>query len=567
MSSRYKWAQIAWESYNHVAMNVTKREAPARDPETSVALRPRQGINTTERVVVVAVLALTVWGLLQIGAHYPREFFPRFADEAIYALDSRIPATVFKEFDPDMINYAPSKLGYGIPLAASVVVAGPNGPMYLSTIFWLATVVMTGVLAWRALGSMTAMIATAMLSFSPMFGKYVADVGPTSEAALALVLFWGAACTRRSWLVGLAIGWLAFIDFKWALPSGLAYVLIEAIVDTQDRLSVRVQRVVIAGVTALAVVGAAAILHEPYGGFLGSYVTRHGDQIAFAPSPIFLYYLFVFGALPAILIAAAVFTLPHIRHVVLENERLSGRPLARAACIFAAPVIFFSLFGELKALRFFAVPFPLLEVVVGAVLATIVRRVSLMRGDSPATSSRKILSAALLAVVTVVLIHGGSDGPAHHLTLPTGYPDVITRLQKISAEGDRISSYNWSVLAYTWDKPGAEGSFAFVGLHDADRWIVLDPIHDRATIELRLRQGTGHANPDSTWAYQRNVFRSVSDSLFSVRCDFYASDYFLSEIVPDGISVFRRWRSWRSDADWMTVYEIDPVKLKSGWRQ
>lgn len=520
-----------------------------------------------ERAVLVALVALTVWSVIQIVQNYPDSFFPRFADEAIYALDSRSPATVFKEFDPNTINYAPSKLGYGIPLAASVAVAGPNGPMYLSTLFWLATVVMTGVLAWRIFGSMTAAIATAMLSFSPLFGKYVADVGPTPEAALAYVLFWGATCTRRSWLIGLAIGWLAFIDFKWALPSGLAYVLIEAVVETQDSISTRVKRVIIAACTALAVIGTAAITHPPYADFLRSYVTRHGDRIAFAPSPIIVYYLTIFGALPAIGTAAAAFSIPSIRHEVLGKERMNGRPLARGIFIFSAAAVFYTLFGELKALRFYAVPFPLLVVAVATVLAAVIRRLSLMPAGFPATSLRRLLGAWLLAIVTVVVIHGGSDGPAHHLVMPTGYPAVISQLRNVSSPGDKISSYNWSVLAYKWDKPGTEGSFAFVGLHDSDRWIVLDPIHDRATIELRRRQGTDHANPDSTWEYQRAVFRSISDSLFSVRSDFYASDYFLSEIVPDGISVFRRWRSWRSDANWMTVYEIDPTKLKSGWRR
>ncbi len=539
--------------------------------QNSVSHRPgakrdsSQGI--ADRALLIVVLAFALWGIAQIVWHYPDSFFPRFADEAIYALDSRSPAMVFKEFDPERINYAPSKLGYGIPLAGSVALAGPDGPMYLSTMFWLATIVAVGYLSWRRLGAMTAVIAIAMLSYSSLFGKYVTDVGPTPEAAFTYVLFWGAACTRRSWLTGLAIGWLAFIDFKWALPAGFAYILVETFVETGNPFRTRMRRLAVATVTALSVVGAAAIIHAPYGKFLASYVTRHGDRVAFTPSPILIYYLFIFGAIAAVLVAVGAVTFPSVRREIAARERQTGHPVTNAICIFGVPAVFYSVFGDLKALRFFAVPYPLLAIAVAAALAATVRVLS-DRLDTPDSAQPiRILKGAVLGLIIVAVLHGGGDGPAHQLTLPAGYPEVLARLRPISSDGDRISSYNWSILAYEWDKPGVEGSFAFLGLHDDDKWIVLDPIHDRATIGLRVRQSGGHTNPDSTWAAQRSVFESISDSLFSVRSDFYASDYFLSEIAADGISVFRRWRGGRGEANWMTVYTIDPVKLRTGWRR
>ena len=516
-----------------------------------------------ERAVMAVLLAMSMWGLIQIAWQYPASFFPRFADEGIYALDARVPSSIFDQFKPGMVRYAPAKLGYGIPLAASVAVAGPNGPMYLSTLLWLATIVSTGVIAMRRLGLVPSVIAVAFLSYSAIFGKYVTDVGPTSEAAFAFVLFWGASCTRRSWLVGLAIGFIAFIDFKWAVPAGLAYVLIELVVEVRESIGTRIRRLATATVVALSAIGVAILLHRPYGKFLAEYVFPHSGLIVLEPSPILVYYLMTFGSLAAVVVAGCSLMIPGLRRDILTREQKSGFPLARALCIFAVPVIFYSVLGELKALRFFAVPFPLLAVLLGFTLSTVIRSLSELTNKAVGGRFRTAVGAVLLALVGVAVVHGGSRGPADHLTLPTGYPEALDRLRAMGAKGGTVSSYNWPAVAYGWPEPFPGAPFAYIGLQKSDKWVALDPALDRATIELRIRLGRSSERPDSVWEDQSRVYHLISDSLFSVRSDFNASDYYLCEMVPDGVNVLRSWRTIRPGENYLTVRSVNSEKLKS----
>lgn len=516
----------------------------------------------------MALLGLTVWSLLQVWRNYPAEFFPRFGDEGIYALDARVPGSIFDAYKPGVLRYAPAKLGYGIPLAASVSLAGTNGPMYLSTLLWLATIIAVAVLTWRILGVMASVTSVALLSSSALFGKYVADVGPTSEVALAFVLLWGASCTRKSWLVGLAVGAIAFIDFKWAVPVGVSYVLIEALLETKDAVAIRVRRIATVAIFSLGAIGAAMIIHRPYVDFFVNYVFPHSEHVAFEPSAIAVYYWFVFGALAPILATVMLLIVPEVRRVTTALEKRTSLPLGRALILFAVPVVYYSLIGELKAARFFAAPYPLLVIVVGGVFSAALSVVrDRLSSILPGRPVARTVVACAFALCGLAVIHGGSAGPGSHLALPSGYPEVLNRIGKTATRGTTISTYNWAVVAYGWTLPFTQGSFAYLGLQNTDKWIALDPIHDRATIGLRIGlSGTG-ASADSTWAYQREVYRSVSDSLFSVRSDFHASDCFLSELVTDGIPTFRRWRNNRADSNWMSVYEVNPTKLGDGWKQ
>lgn len=113
---------------------------------------------STEKLTVVLLLGLTAWGASQIFLQYPSSFFPRFADEAIYAFDAEVPSSIFDEFKENRVRYAPAKLGYGLPLVASFALFGPDGPMFLSTLFWLLTVATIGFVAFHRLGLVESVI-------------------------------------------------------------------------------------------------------------------------------------------------------------------------------------------------------------------------------------------------------------------------------------------------------------------------------------------------------------------------------------------------------------------------
>jgi len=527
---------------------------------TARAARSWADFLPAEKLTILALLGLAIWAIVQLVSNYPSSFFPRFSDEGIYAIDVRDPSWLFQPYRGEIVRYAPAKLGYGLPLAASSALFGANGVMYLSTAFWILTVLLLGAAAYRRFGLLTAVASISFLTFSPMFGKYVADVGPTTEAALGFVLLWMACAQRRFWLSGLCVGFIAFVDFKWAVPAALAFMAVELIVERRRPLRNRAVHIALAGLTAMAVIGLAMLIHRPYTEFLYNYVFPHSRLAGLEPSPIFIYYLAIFGALPAVVVAAMAYAAPFGRRHIQGLKHQSQRALWSAVLISGVPILFYSLFGVLKALRFFAVLFPLLTVCVAVGLAALVRLVSEKIKHGP--SWRQYAGLALTPLAALLLVHGGSDGPARHLSLPAGYEAAMERLRAQGAQSGTISAYNWPVVAYGWT-PSGWASFAYESLLGSDRWIALDPMLDRVTIELRMRLPGKSSNPDSAWAYQASVYRGISDSLFSVPSDFNASDYFLAELVPNGISVLRRWRALRSaSGNFLTIRELSPEKMK-----
>jgi hypothetical protein len=162
------------------------------------------------------------------------------------------------------------------------------------------------------------------------------------------------------------------------------------------------------------------------------------------------------------------------------------------------------------------------------------------------------------------LVWGASDGPAHHLALPAGYEAALDELRTVATEDGTISSYNYAVVLYGWYTTETHPSFAYLGLHDSDRWLALDPMLDRVTIALRSRLAGDTRNPDSIWMEQRMPLLSVADSLYSVPSDFYASDYFLSEMVVDGIGMLHHWRNARpARRNVLTMYAINEQRFSA----
>ena len=172
--------------------------------------------------------------------------------------------------------------------------------------------------------------------------------------------------------------------------------------------------------------------------------------------------------------------------------------------------------------------------------------------------------AVAIAVGTVAVVHGGSDGPAYHLTLPAGYQVALRELRLRGARDGSVTSYNWPAVLYSWPERFDGAPFAFVGIQTTDKWVALDPSLDRATIELRLRLSGDLRHPDSLWKIQSDAYRGFSDSLFSVPSNFNASDYFFCENLPIGVHVLEKWRAdaKRSGTNYLTIYEIDPEKLR-----
>ncbi|MEW5875809.1 MAG: hypothetical protein AB1752_11600 [Candidatus Zixiibacteriota bacterium] len=539
---------------------------PKRKPESPKRVIPRRSIQTewressaVERATTVVLLALVAYALLQVAINYPASFYPRYADEGIYALDARVPASIFSDYQKGQVRYAPAKLGYGIPLAASVALAGSNGPMYLSTLLWLATIVLVGYEVLRRFGFLDAVIAVGFLSVSPMFGKYLTEVDPTMEAAFAFALLWVVALRRRFLLTGLCIGLIAFIDFKWAVPAGLAFTAVELFGERARPLKDRAVQVILAGLVAIAAIGLAMLLHRPYARFLSEYVFPHSDLILFAPSAIILYFLAIFGAFPMLLVGAAGLIWRGPRVPTLDCEK--KRAVTYALILALVPIAFYSLFGVLKALRFFAVFLPLLAIPAGIGLGGLVRRCA----DALArfSSAMRTALAGLVALAAMAVVHGGSAGSWHHLRLPAAFPEALARLQQTRTEGGSVSSYNWPVVAYGWPEPFPGAPFAFYGLQTSDRWIATDPALDRATIELRLRLSGDHGSADSAWHHQMGIYLAVTDSLYSLPSDFYSSAYFLSESVPGGASVLHRWLKRESGhANSLTIRRINPQKVE-----
>ena len=110
--------------------------------------------------------------------------------------------------------------------------------------------------------------------------------------------------------------------------------------------------------------------------------------------------------------------------------------------------------------------------------------------------------------------------------------------------------------------------FTYAGLRGTDRWIALDPMLDRATVEYRMRLLDQARDADSGWVSRRDACRAISDSLFSVPSDFNASDYFLSELALIGVGPLKHWRSLRRpEGNFLTVYQIDPERIGNSQSQ
>jgi hypothetical protein len=225
------------------------------------------------------------------------------------------------------------------------------------------------------------------------------------------------------------------------------------------------------------------------------------------------------------------------------------------------PILFYSLFGSLKALRFYAVMFPLVAVPVAFGVSLLASRLLDLSPARPVPQrAMKWGIAALMAGVILI----GSDGPARHLRLRTCFPDAINRLIRTTAHDGTISSYIWPVVHYGWRYPLEVAPFTLWGLGGTDEWLAVDPALDRVTIEMRLAlDPTMGITPDSLWNLQTTSMREFTDSLFSVPSDFYASDYFMCEQVVVGIPAFRRWRSYRRpEGNFVTMYRIDQERLR-----
>ncbi len=491
-------------------------------------------------LVLLTLAALMLWGVAQILRYYPDNFFPRFADEGIYAGDVRRPTQIFASYNENIVRYAPAKLGYGLLAAGSSALLGENGPMYLSTIMWGVVVVTTAAATLWWFGSVAAVITMAFLLYSPVFGKYLAEAGPTTTAAFAFLLLWIASGWQRAWLTGICVGLAALVDFKWAIPAGIAFASIVFVERRADGWR-RVVRDVMTGIaTALAVIALAFWLHPPYWDFLREYIFPHSRLVRFQPSPVAIYHLWLFGALPAVAVAALAYTWPTARSSLPICKSTAKDSLVRVAILLVVPALFYSVFGVHKALRFFAVVFPLLSVCVGVGLGALL--LIAWQGVARLRHLLQVPASALIALVAACLVHGGSDGPAYHMTLASGFDTAIREMNARGLTGASISSYNWPVITYAWPAPTARAPFAMWGPLDTDRWLMLAPALDRPTVDLRVHLGGFEIDADSLWVHNTKIYHGKTDSLFSVPCTFYGSDYFLSELVYDGIGVFRRWR-------------------------
>ncbi len=362
--------------------------------------------------------------------------------------------------------------------------------MILSSVFWCLTLAILSTLTYRRFGLLTAGLATVWLMVSAYFGKYVCDVGPTTWVALAFVLYWGAACTEKWFLTGMAIGLISFIDFKWAVPAGLSFVLIEFLTRGHSSFSSRVKRVLLVGGTALSIVGLAMLFHPPFARFWMEYVFPHSGLITFAPSLVFFVFLAKFGSAAGPCSALILSLLPPVRDKISAIERQSGGAGLKALIIAFTPTLFYVVFGELKAARFYAVTLPLIGVVTALGLTAgiqwIVEWIQTRRKSSVVCA----ISYVVLAMMVNLVLFGGSPGPAHHLSLPAGYQAAVQYLDSIDAKGS-VASYNWPAVVYGWPEPFGTAPFAYLGLQPTDQWLALDPSLDLETIKLMDFLGQG----------------------------------------------------------------------------
>ncbi|MBI5866690.1 MAG: hypothetical protein HZB43_00100 [candidate division Zixibacteria bacterium] len=510
------------------------------------------------RLPAVIVLVLVIaWALIDVWRSYPQEFFPRFWDEAIYMVDVTTPGVLAGRFTGDM-HYAAAKPGYGWSLAGAVALLGDRGAMYLSTLWWLLTIGVIGLAVLRRFGGIAGLIAAALLAYSPLFGKYVAEAGPTTMAACFFSLLW-ISYDRRRWLAaGLAIGCLALIDFKWIPPVVVAVVLIEVLLEHNRPWR---HRVAFAGRVALVAASIPALLilvHRPFGDYLWSYLFVHGQIMGLHVSPVLLYFLLRFGMGLAIVAAAVSLLLAPVRERLGNLGESRVRSLLVALVLAIVPIAFYSVFGPLKALRFFAVPFPLVAIPVAVVISRAFAW-SRERLRSSRPVARWTMASVLAAMLSIPILVA-SDGPARHLRIPTCYPQALTRLAEIAPEGGVISSYIWPVPFYGRRGTLKSYPFTFWGVKPGVKWLASDRVLDVVTVENRQHLGSAaSASPESFLAGQRGSFLPYLDSLLSVPSDFYASDYFLAEQVVGGIGTMRRWEALSRDRqNVLTIYRINP---------
>ena len=510
-------------------------------------------------VAVVVLCLVIVWAMADVVRSYPSTFYPRFWDEAVYAIDATTPGVVFGKFTSDL-HYAAAKPGYGLPLVGAVALFGERGLMYLSTVFWGLTVFLLGITVLRRFGAIAGLFAAALLVYSPLFGKYVAETGPTTLAAFCLVLLWVVYGKRRFWLTGAVIGYLALIDLKWMPPVAMSVLIVELLLERRRPWRERLVYLSGAAVVAAAFPAILTLIHRPFGDYLWHYVFNHARFVGPEPSAIFGYYLFRFGAAPAVVLSAAAWLFLRSGTCPSGPDKSAVRSLYYALVLSCAPIVFYSVFGPLKVLRFFAVPFPLfvVPITVGVVMAATwcgekIHRIQLL-------PRWVAMSCPAVLMGAVILI--GSDGPAKHLRVQSCFPEAIERLSKIATRNGNVSSYIWPVVFYGWRYTVKTYPFTLWGLASSDKWLAMDPILDRVTVENRLYlDPTGGKSPESFLVQQQNALRPSLDSLFSVPSDFFASDYFLSEQVVGGIPTLLRWQGYReSGANYMTIFRVNPSK-------
>ncbi|MEW5875485.1 MAG: hypothetical protein AB1752_09915 [Candidatus Zixiibacteriota bacterium] len=531
-------------------------------PKKHPAKRPSTPDGIPERTLFLLIMTMvTLWAVIAVVRAYPSSFYPRFWDEAVYAMDVFDPANLFMDFR-EITAYAPTKLGYGIPLLGAVSLFGENGIMYFSTAIWALIVFLCGLVTWRRFGYRAGGILFALLSFSPFLGKYIAEAAPTLLEALLFTLLWIACLGGRFWITGIVVGLIAFVDFKWALPAGLAVTCIEALPSASRTVTLRLLRILGTGTVALAILGVAFILHPPYGEFLRHYITGHEGLVQFAPSFIFAYYLLLFGAAPATVAAGAAWLWPEARHAILKGTGRQPRAFLTALILCTVPILFHSVMGTHKSLRFFAVLFPLFGVVLGVSVAALLESIGalLKRAGGGARQSGPFVLPVLAALLIVI----GSDGPARHLHMRAGIADALLTIANRHEGAGTITSYNWPVVQYGWGHPFSTPSFAMWGLLRSDLWMLLDNMMDRTIIESRLElQPNAGIDADSLWTIHEH-FRARFPELFRVPANFYASDYYLAESTTLGIPTLRRWQAMRdSIPNEFVVYRVDFDRLKN----
>jgi hypothetical protein len=512
--------------------------------------------------IAIVMGLIVLWALADVARSYPSTFHPRFWDEAIYMPDVTTPGALLAP-EQGKMRYAPSKPGYGLPLAGMVKLFGDNGAMYLSSACWLLAITILSIMVFRNIGSLPGMFTAASLTYSPLLGKYVAEAGPTLLAAFFFILLWIVYPRRNWWAAGLVFGCIALIDAKWIPPLAISVLAVEMTIERNRHVRERALFLGGAGLMALFLVGATVLLHPAFGDYLWSYVTRHRRIVGFEPSAIFGYYLVLFGAMPAMVVAAISVILQKTRQR-LKSLPEGARKLVEYALVFGGvPIIFYSLFGELKALRFFAVEFPLLVVPISVGVAALVGWLLDRTTSEPAAIRHATVWTSAAVLAGIILI--GSDGPAYNLRIQNSFPAVLQRLEQEKDHDGVISSYIWPVAFYGRPVLLHEAPFTLTGVSGEERWLAFDPMLDRVTIEARLALDKDmKVTPDSLWGMQRTLRSEFCDSVFAVPSDFYASDYFMSEQAVSGIPTLRRWCSYRRPAgNFCTIYRIDQTRL---WR-